>query len=422
MALRAFSFLGWLSLLKQLTVAVAFLPAAVEEVNCSWTGSGLQVSWLPPIPASWRADPDYYELQVVNDDALPILVASTAKTSFVLDQLLPNMVYRIRVRAHAAGRKSMGAGTWGPAGSPVQCASGNVVSPSKVAAPGVETFTMEVMRQSEFTSDVDYLMNHNSGTILGDVGYLMVTSLFAHHSHGGKGPSGVDFNESTMTLYCLDLLKTEVKHTFSTGGDTRFADYQSCDINGDPSNPQCYCDVFIDRVYGGLSVNETCTSRKTGGPCNVDPEAHGKKRMDWCDCNCSSASLAASATYVGMMPVAHVASNHSATGRVATGMWFSHPSHSECMEDELVGDRRADGTQCTWKRRPVARVIRGHEAQAQGWNISVNYTSLFDSVDLAQLLQNEQVIRGTFAAAPLPPWKCDDSAENAARLSKLLYV
>eukprot|EP00971_Amphidinium_carterae_P197597 3921783-Amphidinium_carterae.1 len=100
MGRRTFSFLGLL-LLQQLVIAVAFLPAPVEdptlsvvsnlespssshlvlgvcghvtslqlgfdvsaqEINCSWSGKGLQVTWLPPVPAVWRAAPDYYEVQ-----------------------------------------------------------------------------------------------------------------------------------------------------------------------------------------------------------------------------------------------------------------------------------------------------------------------------------------------------------------------
>mmetsp|Transcript_65295 Transcript_65295/g.156061 ORF Transcript_65295/g.156061 Transcript_65295/m.156061 type:complete len:436 (+) Transcript_65295:55-1362(+) len=406
------------ALLLNIPTCFGLLPLPVQEVRCNSAladshAALLEVRWHQP-PTSWlRADVDYYEVQVLESpQGKPILISSTRHNGLKFSQadLLPDTDYWIRIRAHAAQRKSLGAGTWGDAGNAVKCRTGKKIDlPLAVAqsavAPGHEAFTLEVMRQSEFTDEVDYLMNHNSGTVLGDVGYLAVTAGWGR-SHGGHGPSGVDFTNSTLTLYCLDVLKVQVNNTFSTGGDARFSDYQSCDNNKDHSDPQCSCDVWVDRVFGGLDVTDCFTA--SGQQCR----GKDAQLREWCYCNCSSVSLAQSATLTGMMPVARVASNDTEDGSVFTGMWFSHPSKTECMEDELVGNVRADGTQCTWKRRPVARLVRGYEIKAHGWNGTVPYKSIFDSVDLNQLLQNEQAVRRSFADRPLQPWQC----ESAARL------
>merc|ERR1711964_293394 len=100
----------------------------------------------------------------------------------------------------------------------------------------------------------------------------------------------------------------------------------------DHSNPTCDCDFWIDRDLGGTtkSMCDHSCSRQNHRP-------------PGCTCRCSAQSTSDSAKHTGMMPVRF----HSGE---RIGNWYSHPSDSECAEDESPGQVRGDGSQCTWKR------------------------------------------------------------------------
>ena len=50
------------------------------------------------------------------------------------------------------------------------------------------------------------------------------------------------------------------------------------------------------------------------------------------------------------------------------GQWYSHPMASACSGSETLGATRPDGSRCTWKMRPDARVMRGWQLFASGLN------------------------------------------------------
>merc|ERR1712087_220800 len=122
-----------------------------------------------------------------------------------------------------------------------------------------------------------------------------------------------------------------------------------------------------------------------GSACDVS----SRGGMEDCHCACTDASSAASAKYTGMMPVYY-------RSPLKLGYWYSHPQGTECNEDEFVGQLRADGTQCTWRRHGEARVLRGADVLDNGWNASKASGSQH-TVDAAQAQQNAQVFRSVFA-------------------------
>mmetsp|Transcript_76614 Transcript_76614/g.135172 ORF Transcript_76614/g.135172 Transcript_76614/m.135172 type:complete len:389 (+) Transcript_76614:100-1266(+) len=361
---------------------------------------GLVCEWLADngtLLVKWGAAPssDYYELGIAtSENGQAGLLYSTARLHAELTALMPGTTYWLNMRAHKSGMPSLGPGTWGALGPSVECSTGAAHLSSKAHADthanaeSESSFFLEVLRESEFTSDVDYLMNHDSGDVLGDVTILTATSSSA------PWLSGDNFTNSTLTLYCVEVLKVEVPDTVTTEGDDKFADYLSCNNNGNATDPQCECDNIIDRYLSPTTPISPYCKMQSGEECQL-PAA-----MDSCKCTCTASSLSHSKTYVGMMPVYFRQAQ-------PLGRWFSHPKETECTEFEKVGATRADGSQCTWKRRADMRVFRGWEIEANGWNKTEDNRSKDMHVDVAQVHQNLGVFRQTMANSAFRPWACE---------------
>lgn len=379
----------------------------------SWKGLDIQAKpVLPKGPAirhcmpavdgglsvSWEASPgaDYYEVQLASEkDGQPFAVYATGREGALLRDLLPGTTYWFRVRAHATGSPSLGPGSWGPTGTSLACTTPETFAASPARSPvkaAGETFELEVLRESEYTYDVDYLMNHNSGSVLGDAAFLTFTG------RDPKKPNffNVTFSNATLTLFCVDVLKVRVPDTTTTGGDDAYADYASCNDNNNPYAPLCECDNWIDRVIAEQDPNKDCHT-ESGQPCSAESWHQN------CTCACTEKSLQQSATFVGMMPVRL----HSP---IQLGSWYSHPAATECREEEQVGAHRADGSRCTWKRRPMARVVRGWQVLHHGWNTTI--TPFLAPINPLQVLENAASIRSAFAAAPLATWHCGGAAAS----------
>merc|ERR1712048_609034 len=162
-------------------------------------------------------------------------------------------------------------------------------------------------------------------------------------------------------------------------------------MGGNATNPLCGCDNYIDRSFSKAVDQLKYCHNSTGGPCS------GGFGHD-CTCECTNASLAASAKYVGMMPVYYNTPE-------LLGYWYSTPTQTECAETEAVGNVRADGSVCTWKRHQEARVVRGGDALDFGWNISTA-GGWHRQMDPTQVRQNAQVLRGLFDSQPYQKWTC----------------
>jgi len=367
-------------------VILSLLLATVGAQHCSWVEGKLNVVWNPIEEEAT----DYYELQVANQHGgEPFAVYSSEKTQVQLDFLVAGTTYYFKVRSHRAGMPSLGPGTWRKTGTEFQCATG--MTPRTKASPMAHgnTMLLEVMRQSEYTYDVDYLMNHNSGDLDGDTSFIVSSS----QDPDQPGFLNVTFPKSVFSLYCLEVLQVIIPDTVTTNGDDRFADYLSCNDNGNATDPLCGCDNFIDRSLSKAKDQAKFCHNSSGGPCT--------HAFHDCKCSCTDASLKASANYVGMMPVYCGQSE-------LLGYWYSTPKDAECQETEIVGTVRADGTSCTWKRYPEARVVRGGDAlDFGGWNVSSG--GGFGMLDAAQVRQNAQVLRNLFDSQPYQKWSCSEA-------------
>mmetsp|Transcript_18750 Transcript_18750/g.51513 ORF Transcript_18750/g.51513 Transcript_18750/m.51513 type:complete len:413 (+) Transcript_18750:116-1354(+) len=370
-----------------------FAHGLVSVSSCKWDKGRLHVRW----DDAQASSTDYYELQLADsDDGHPTAVYSTAGRSADLDFLLENTSYWVRVRAHVAGAPSLGPSTWLQPSIAVECRTGAGVAHRQSPPPQQNTFLLEVMRESEFTNDVDYLMNHNAASIEADVAFLISQSL----NPDRPDFLNVTFRTATLTLYCLELLRVSVPNTITTEGNDQFADYASCNndaiAGGNASDPKCVCDNAIDRFLGSKDPSallKQCHNGTSGGACT--------QYIGGCVCECTDSSLAASAKYVGMTPV-----YFNQPGRL--GYWYSAPSATECKENEQVGTVRVDGTRCTWKRHAEARVLKGGDVLAVGWNRSTSPgVDWRISVDVSRVRQNADVVRKAFRSSPYQPWTCN---------------
>jgi len=384
----------------------SLVPGPVELTSVGQVGSSMVVEWLaPPGVAA-----DMYEVQVAAAQRGPTVVVMTSTTlSVQFDMLLPNVTYWVRARAHAKGYTGYGPGHWGNVG-PELAFRLYAVAPkeeeeSKDAHETLrkqdETFFMEVLRESEFTPDVDYLVNHNSGDVLGVVALLSTapTTNFSNFS----------LDNITLTLYCVEVMNTSIPGTITTAGNDRFSDYVSCNYEDgyekvDPSDPMCHCENFVDRVIGGQKLDGVCFDAKTGGQCGMESFLN----LSRCPCNCSAISKNFSELHTGMQPIMW-------GGDTQLGRWYSHPAAGECHESQAVGDsiRPGSADRCTWKRLREARVLRESDLVEHGWNRTKHQKRF--AIDPVLVRQNEAAFWRTFSKLPLRPWSCEASKQVALR-------
>ena len=211
----------------------------------------------------------------------------------------------------------------------------------------------------------DYLPNHDSGSLLADIEFITLMSI--HQDHFVP-----DFNGSVVTRYCL------------TGVEKPDVDYVSC--NGPKATTyRCECNNFIDRCIGRLDTSA----------CAPDPTGHMPK------CHCNSSSLAASARYIGRMPVYYpfpdgrFGHNMSCgvpppSESVYLGEWLSTPEAAQCHPGTL---NLPGPNGCTWARRRTQHFVHGFELLELGFNTS-------SSFEYSQLRQNEHIVNAAFAKHP----------------------
>lgn len=206
------------------------VPAPPTGLRCGKaTASSVTMQWAaPPIGAAERAAGaiHLYDLEVGLTPAKAVAFPTTSVTvpgtalAATLDELQPGTDYFFKLRAHCGA-----AGLLGCSGGDGQMISGwsnfSAVVPCTTAAPDdagagagehgeraavsrqpaavVETFWLEAWRVTEnMMTFPDYLSNHNSGDLDGDVAFL---------SHeGGTGRSHFfDFMSSPRVKYCVEI-------------------------------------------------------------------------------------------------------------------------------------------------------------------------------------------------------------------------
>ena len=151
-----------------------------------------------PDPRKYTSNPHHNltSTDVSKMSHMPLVVVAGLGigTSATISQLKPDTDYFFKVRAHCAasgffgcsgGKEQMIAG-WSNFSAIIPCTTSKDDSAASAAAlpvpaPLVETFWMEVWRVTENQKTYpDFLANHNTGTLKGDVSFLTATQGSGH--------------------------------------------------------------------------------------------------------------------------------------------------------------------------------------------------------------------------------------------------
>jgi hypothetical protein len=385
------------------------VPAPPTALKCAKsTGSSVTLEWTAS-PGSIHL----YDLEAggtaTEAEAMPFTSVTVTGTSATIDELKSSTDYFFKVRAHCAasgfegctgGKEQMIAG-WSNFSSIVPCTTATAATkssaatrsppaaaaalPSSAEQPLVDTMWLEVYRVTEnMKTSPDYLANHNTGDLKGDVAFL--TNSGGTMTPGHSDSHFFDFVTSPRVRYCVEVQRVDLSDVSRTSSyppfipiNQSFSDYLSCNGagrggapgNGDPlgwKNYSCACDNHIDRTFSHQTdeqLSKFCPSK--GGGHSYGPGGG--------TCNCSEASLAASAKHVGFMPMVLPIDMHFGPspppppGPPPTeyGGWYHFPAATKCPDDGTpVG---TDG--CTWRRDPRAHMLYGKDLVAAGWNTSI---------------------------------------------------
>eukprot|EP00656_Telonema_subtile_P038983 TRINITY_DN44131_c0_g1_i1.p1 TRINITY_DN44131_c0_g1~~TRINITY_DN44131_c0_g1_i1.p1 ORF type:complete len:381 (-),score=63.35 TRINITY_DN44131_c0_g1_i1:198-1340(-) len=311
--------------------------------SCAATEAGLVVRWSL-IPGA-----NQYEVQLLTSSAgYPAAAFATAGSSATFPSVAVNASYWVRMRAHQADAPSL-AGNWSIAGDVLACeVLSKPIQKARTNRSHDGSFRLPVVRQSEYTYEIDYLANHDSADMLGVATFGTSTAAAAANASF----LNTSLANETFTQYCVETLPAQLSFDTRNKNGSFFADYLSCNWEYPltPWNPQCVCEIWDDRVIAGQDPPLSVCHR------NGHPEQHCTlaDTVDRsCTCMCSQAGANASSRFTGTQPC-------FAYGPEQLGTWYSHPAGSECAEGEAMGS-------CTWRRGAEMRVIRGSQLLANGF-------------------------------------------------------
>ena len=222
----------------------------------------------------------------------------------------------------------------------------------KTTPDGV-TYT-EMYRVSEYIYEVDFLPNHNSADLEGQVAFLTTNN---NNDFFNK------FNEVPISRYC-------VEHS-----STPFADYVSC--NGPegaprniPSDPICICECYADRLISlqnATEMNATCDQ-----PIFYSNNTHsnptcrcGARRSKWVLPKNSDKVIGRGAAFLPYFYYQQALDSY--TNVIPFGNSFSTPKGGECFGSSIP----SEGLDCQWKSPSRIDVIHGRSLLNLGWNNSI---------------------------------------------------
>ena len=305
------------------------------------------------------------------------------------------------LRAHAASAVSLATGWTNLSGS-FACTTPTGLPAEQPGAPrrrrredagGLPSRFTLMVRESEYTDEVDFLDNHNAADTNGLAAFVTNT---VHGPLNRTGPAA--FAPVPITQYCVEHLLPG-----SLDDNGGFADYASCNapeagcypVPGWEQRcplalPTCGCWNFADRIIGHQTAAQMapqCGECQRGpggeGPplCSNPPSfgPHGQLDGRFPQCNCTAApgvnatllnATSPTANYVGRAPV-------FLPYGPGVGPWMppeAYPPSKRCGNNFSLLKKRscAEGVPlgtdgCTWRRLSVARVVYGAELTAAGW-------------------------------------------------------
>eukprot|EP00658_Telonema_sp_P-2_P022318 TRINITY_DN18917_c0_g1_i2.p1 TRINITY_DN18917_c0_g1~~TRINITY_DN18917_c0_g1_i2.p1 ORF type:complete len:384 (-),score=79.97 TRINITY_DN18917_c0_g1_i2:118-1269(-) len=373
----------WAALLMMVCTFVNGLRPAAPTCIVRPTG-GLVVAW-------GEHPRQLHEIQVFADAAgAPVAAQATPTSPAIFQHALPGRQYWVRFRVHALGAVSK-AGNWSEPSHLVECAPQGGRQEGAGGEHGRRdrgAFSLSVVRQSEYSNEIDYLGNHDSADMRGSANFLTGTAT----TNANRSIVNVSFYNSTFTRYCVELLPAQLPFKTRSHNSSFFADYLSCNWVPPvtPAAPTCHCQVWADRSIAGDDIGTDA--------CHV--LNHPRSNCTWdidmvhnCSCPCDQAAMMASEAFTGMMPCLMFGKQQ--------GTWYSHPQAAECQAHQPLGSvHPSTGRVCTWKQAPEMRLVHGWQLLRLGFNYSFP-DNLPDAEKQAIVEQNTRVMQAAFDEAPL---------------------
>jgi len=267
---------------------------------------------------SWtdQYDHDYYEVHLASSQhGYSFGAMATADKAVLIKEVLHGHTYWVKKRSHRKGyRLDEG---WTHFSSSVECKMPKFDGanqsrlddyddePSKLDAKSGHEF--HVIRESRGDSP-DYLQEHNGANAAGEASFLK------NHAHTPV---------SSLALYCVNIVSKSFPHVSTSGGDSTFANYASCQKKGTSAYK---CSKINDADCKWLRLSEAdCKKART-----TESWGYSKK-------------------YVGK-------------GWYHSGGYaiYSFPAATECKAGMGLGSHG-----CTWKRQSFFRLATGHKGMTK---------------------------------------------------------
>ncbi|KAH8091316.1 hypothetical protein JL720_6211 [Aureococcus anophagefferens] len=173
------------------------------------------------------------------------------------------------------------------AASPLATASGVHVTGGLSAELGLDVLLPETTRISEWTTTVDYLLNHNAADA-GGLALLVTLGAQVDFYLGELAPiagfASGSAADATVAVYCVDALPPAAPGADTARGDARFADYASCNTQEDKTAADCEEATPTDRRWGRLPAapprRDATASHPAAGACEPG-DAPGDAGCAW---------------------------------------------------------------------------------------------------------------------------------------------
>lgn len=272
------------------------------RLGCKAAATGLEVFWSDPNTH------DYYEVHLASSEHGRAFGAmSTSKTHVLIQEVLKGHTYWVKIRSHAPGH-TLDHG-WNDFSNSIECKVPKMIGSNRSFLDDIELgagdgYEFQVVREAH-GNYVDYLQEHNSANFAGEVSFLK------GHAHAPI---------SQLSLYCVHIVNKHIPGGATTGGDSRFANYASCQIKGHPVY-ECHKINDEDCKWLHLSADQ-CKKART------------------------SESWEYTSKYVGK--------GYRKSTSLGYYHLYSFPNKTECTAGLNLGDHG-----CTWKREPFFRMAVG---------------------------------------------------------------
>ena len=179
-------------------------PHGLQRVGAAPASTTVELTWQPPAaPACGRRRACAYVVEYATSIHSPewVPAVAVASTRAVVRDLHPHQSYYIRVRASAA----MGTRDAGRTSASAELGVSDPIrfNTAPAASNTASSEFLRVYRVSEYTSGVDFLLNHNAGDLMGEVSFMGDSGNWAAADvlRGAGGRGNTSSNTCVVALW-----------------------------------------------------------------------------------------------------------------------------------------------------------------------------------------------------------------------------